>query len=186
MKIYTKTGDKGETGLVDGSRVSKADKRIELLGTLDEVNAGIGLILTVLDENHTTRDLLIKTQSALFSCGSRIAEPQERSVLNIPLPDDTFIKVYEKSIDTLTKKMPPLKQFILPGGNELASRTHFVRSLVRRAERNLVEFIESGGIVEGEILRYLNRLSDWFFTLARYYNFEVGVKDITWRPGKFS
>ncbi len=180
-KIYTKTGDKGRTGLVDGARVSKASLRINALGTLDEVNAWIGAILVELKEKSGERDLLEKTQSWLFACGSRLAEQAEESILMIKLPDDTVIAEYEKSIDRMTSELPPLDKFILPGGSEVSARIHIARTVVRRAERALVALQEAGQFVDPVLVRYLNRLSDWFFTLARWCNNKAGRNDIIWK-----
>ncbi len=180
-KIYTKTGDKGTTGLIDGSRVSKANIRIEALGTLDEANAHIGILMTLVAPDHVSRTLLLKTQSLLFTCGSRMAEPGEESALGLNLPGQTIIKEYEASIDAMTNQLPPLTQFILPGGTPLAAQTHVTRAVIRRAERLLIALKDSGAEVEPGIIQYINRLSDWFFTLARFYNWEVKEPEIIWR-----
>lgn len=180
-KIYTKTGDKGKTGLVDGSRVSKSDPRVDALGTLDEANAALGLIITQLSPQDTSRELLLKAQSLLFTCGSRIAEPTEVSSLGLSMPDAKILKEYEKSIDAMTKELPELTQFILPGGTELAARTHMARAVVRRAERCVVELKEADAHIDSEIVQFLNRLSDWLFTLARYYNHQAGQTETIWQ-----
>ncbi len=179
-RIYTKTGDKGTTSLVDSSRVSKDDLRVHVLGTLDEVNAHIGSIIVLLPRKHATRLLLLKTQSVLFTCGSRLAEPREESVLGLKMPDDELIQEYEQAIDTLSRELAPLAQFILPGGTELASRTHVARAVARRAERLIVSLRQEGEFVEPGVLQYMNRLSDWLFTLARYYNFEADCEELVW------
>lgn len=181
-KIYTKTGDKGKTGLVDGSRVSKSDARIRVLGVFDEANAALGFVAAAVPEGHASRALLLRAQSLLFNCGARIAEPLEESVLGIALPDKAVLKEYEYSIDAMTAQLSPLKRFILPGGTELSARAHMARGVVRRSERELVALKDGGVQVDAEILQFVNRLSDWLFTLARYYNFEAGQKDIPWRP----
>ncbi len=179
-KIYTKTGDKGRTGLVDGSRVSKASLRIQALGSLDEINAWIGLMLAHFPYDIPEQALLRGMQSWLFVCGSRLAETSEESMLNLVLPDDAVIASYEASIDAMTEKMPPLTNFILPGGTDVAARLHVVRTVVRRAERSLVALQEAGQYVDPVVLRYINRLSDWFFTLARYCNFRAGCDEVVW------
>lgn len=181
-KLYTKTGDKGYTGLIDGSRVSKSDLRIEALGSLDEANAMVGFVLAEVDSGHASCVLLIKAQSYLFTCGARVADPAAESQIDISLPTESDIREYEQSIDAMTREMPPLTRFILPGGCEAAARAHIARAVVRRAERSLVALKGAGGTIEPEIIQLLNRLSDWLFTLARYYNYQAGVPDVVWGP----
>jgi cob(I)alamin adenosyltransferase len=179
MKIYTKTGDKGQTGLVDGSRVSKSHVRIQAVGTLDEANAFLGWLATELPESPEKK-LLFDVQSLLFNCGARLAEPSETSNLPSRLASKNDIKKLEQSIDGMTKKLPPLNQFILPGGTEAACRTQIARSVIRRAEREIIALKDAGIRVEEEIIQFVNRLSDWLFTLARYLNHQADQKDIIW------
>ncbi|HEY1074350.1 MAG TPA: cob(I)yrinic acid a,c-diamide adenosyltransferase [Patescibacteria group bacterium] len=183
MKIYTKTGDKGTTGLVDGSRIRKSSLRIEVLGTFDEANAHLGLLITFLSSDHTSLDLLLKAQSMLFSCGARIAEPSNQSHLKLTLPTADFIGEFEKSIDVMTQDLPPLTQFILPGGGVLSAQVHIARAVIRRCERLLVALEDEGSIVEPEVLQWVNRLSDWLFTLARFYNQEKNIVERVWEQG---
>jgi cob(I)alamin adenosyltransferase len=181
MKIYTKTGDKGHTSLVDGTRISKSHPRIAVLGAMDELNAAIGLLLVVVPKEDAMREMLLQTQSCLFNCGSRLAEPTKVSKLTIKLPDGALIKHYEQSIDAMTAELEPLNRFILPGGSELSARTHWVRSVVRRVEREIVMLHESGETVDPLIQQFINRLSDWFFTLARYYAKLSGEAEVLWK-----
>lgn len=186
MKIYTKTGDTGKTGLVDSSRVSKASSRIALLGSLDEANAYIGLCSVIVPEASPYRDLLFRSQRFLFDCGARIADPADVSRLPIRLPMREDVKAYESSIDELSAALPLLQAFILPGGIELAARLHVARSVVRRAERLAVQCCDDGMVIEPEILMFLNRLSDWLFVVARFANAEAGMSDVLWQSRKNS
>jgi cob(I)alamin adenosyltransferase len=183
-KIYTKTGDKGNTGLVDGSRISKASLRIEVLGGLDEANAELGLLVSWIAKGHPLRPLLLECQSWLFNCGSRLADPSETPSLQIELPNEGLIKRLESSIDAMTAELPSLTNFILPGGVEPAARAHIARAVVRRSERSIVALKESGAAVEQDMLRFLNRLSDWLFTAARYFNYKAGEVEVIWDPNR--
>ena len=182
MKIYTKTGDMGETSLVDGSRVSKAHVRIQAVGALDEANAYLGWLGESIQELKAEKELLTLVQSLLFSCGARLAEPGEKSNLPSRLPDQEAIRQLELSIDHMTALLSPLNRFILPGGTEAACRAHIARSVVRRAERILIMLKESRVSIEPEILQYINRLSDWLFTFARFLNYKDGIKEKEWSP----
>lgn len=183
MKIYTKTGDKGSTSLVDGSRIRKSALRIEALGTFDEANAHLGLLATIISTDHPAHGLLFRAQAMLFTCGSRLADPAQESRLALTLPDQSFIQLYEQSIDTMTRDMPPLTQFIVSGGSIDSSQAHIARAVVRRCERILISLVDEGIDVEPVVLRWINRLSDWLFTLARYRNFEQGISDVVWESG---
>ncbi len=180
MKIYTKTGDKGQTGLVDNSRVSKSDIRIEVLGIFDEANAHLGVIASNLTEGHAAQGLLERAQSMLFNCGAYLADPRLKSPLAAHLPSVELIQQYEKSIDAMTQQLPRLTGFILPGGTVLSAEIHVARTVVRRAERSLVALRESGIKVDSGVSQFINRLSDWLFTLARFVNKEAGVDDALW------
>lgn len=180
MKIYTKTGDKGQTGLVDNSRVSKADVRIEALGVFDEANAHLGVVASLMPESHAARALVLAAQSMLFNCGAFLADPRSKSPLVKQLPTREFIQHYEQSIDTMTGQLPPLTGFILPGGTTLAAEVHVARTVVRRAERVLVALSESGVLINPQVSQFINRLSDWLFTLARFVNKEAGADDVLW------
>lgn len=184
MKIYTRTGDKGSTGLVDGSRRSKSDLRIEALGAVDEANASIGVLEASLTEGDLTRDWLRRTQSYLFTCGAVLADPKRQTDMYAQLPDESVIREYEVHIDTLTHDLPVLRQFILPGGVPSSAAAHMSRALVRRAERAVIRLREAGEPVDVGCTIYLNRLSDWFFTLARYYTYQGGGEEIVWQLRK--
>ena len=180
MKIYTKTGDDGSTGLIGGSRVRKSDPRIDCYGTVDELNAAIGLAAVTCDPS--IRPNLLAVQNDLFVIGSHLAAPDGRIPVNSNWPslDDAIITRLEMQIDTAEAELPQLRQFILPGGSETAARLHFARTVCRRAERLLVEF-SLDRPVSPLILTYLNRLSDWLFVHARFSNHLAGVADVPWK-----
>lgn len=177
MRIYTKTGDKGTTGLVGGSRVSKTDPRIRAIGEVDELNAALGWVRTAtlpqdLDE------ILREAQARLFDLGAELATP-EVSKFNNAFLDESDVLRLERSIDSMDDELPPLASFILPGGSEAAARLHLARSICRRAERAVLELRESSEIRDVAI-SFLNRLSDWLFTAARTTNHRLGVEDVEW------
>ncbi len=179
MKIYTKTGDAGQTGLFAGSRVSKNHPRIEAYGTVDELNANIGLARTLAAPAEL--DQLLETiQHALFAVGAELAtqDPQAHGTALIDEPD---IAALETAIDTNEAKLPPLKQFILPTGSPLAATLHVSRGICRRAERCLVTLQDSEPDISLVILRYLNRLGDLLFVLARVANAAAGIADAGWQ-----
>lgn len=181
MKIYTKTGDKGKTGLFGGKRVDKDSLRIDCYGTVDELNAFIGrAIIDVADES--VRQLLIGIQNELFRVGSDLATPGDYKNEKFPplrIHEEYYQKL-ETAIDLYTDKLPPLSNFILPGGTKSAAGLHICRTVCRRAER-LVAALEKEEEINHTILIFLNRLSDLFFTLARYENFAAGVDDVAWQ-----
>jgi len=177
MKIYTKTGDKGTTGLVGGSRVSKTDPRIVAIGEVDELNAVLGLARA----SSLSEDLdlvLAEAQARLFDLGAELATPETSKFSNAYL-DDSDVMRLESSIDSLDAELPPLASFILPGGSEAAARLHLARSVCRRAERAVLELRQSIEIRDVAI-SFLNRLSDWLFTAARTTNHRLGVEDVKW------
>ena len=180
LKIYTKTGDAGTTGLQGGQRVSKSNIRIISYGVVDEINSVIGLILThQLDED--IRKLLIKIQNELFVVGSDLSNIDMDNTLNrINLDMVTFL---EKQIDNFENGLEPISNFILPGGTKIASLIHFARTITRRAETQLVLLAENEKINE-ECKKYMNRLSDLFFVLARVVNKRSQTPDIIWKPTK--
>lgn len=173
MKIYTKTGDKGETSLLGGTRVSKAHQKLEAYGTVDELNSTIGLIAAM---NPVHQNFLLNIQHKLFNIGSELAAEKD---LSFPLPELTEeeINVLEKEIDRLNEKLPKLKNFILPGGSVMSAHTQIARCVCRRAERNVVGLNESKYTT---IIGYLNRLSDYLFVLSRDFLRLEGVKEIKW------
>ncbi|OAQ39714.1 cob(I)yrinic acid a c-diamide adenosyltransferase [Pedobacter psychrophilus] len=165
MKIYTKTGDKGQTSLIGGTRVPKYALRIEAYGTVDELNSYIGLIK---DQEIPDSDKLIlkEIQDRLFTIGSVLATDKENSRIKIPDLHDEDVMLLEKEMDKMNEFLPPLKHFVLPGGNQIASFCHIARCVCRRAERNTVHLMEESPMDENVVI-YLNRLSDYLFTLSR-------------------
>lgn len=181
MKIYTKTGDKGETGLFGGSRVAKDNLRIEAYGTIDELNSVLGVAINDL-KDESVISLLKDIQRQLFVAGSDLAAPRdkENAKFKIPRVERQFSQELEHRIDFYTGKLDELRHFILPGGSRGASQLHLARTVCRRAERLVVALnktVETGG----EIIVYLNRLSDLLFVLARYENKVSGVPDVVWK-----
>jgi cob(I)alamin adenosyltransferase len=181
MKIYTKTGDSGETGLFGGTRVSKASLRVSAYGEVDELNSTIGWA-RVAAEDPEVLSLLHRIQTELFELGSELASTAERKKKGgVPSVDETQVVALERAIDRWEAELSPLRSFVLPGGAELAARFHVARCVCRRAERALV-LLGTQEELRGELLRYLNRLSDLLFVLARYANQTAGVPDIPWEP----
>ena len=181
MKIYTRTGDDGTTGLFGGRRVAKSDPRIECYGTVDELNATLGLAAAAAELPDKLGAMLAQVQNELFVIGSHLATPQDdtRRLAQVPDLDESAIKRLESQIDAADAELPPLRNFILPGGSEAAARLHLARTVCRRAERLLVEF-SGEQAVEPVVLRYLNRLSDWLFVYARWCNHKAGMADVPW------
>ena len=179
MKIYTKTGDDGETGLFGGARVSKASLRVTAYGEVDELNSTIGWARVAVDESEL--DTLLDTiQNELFEVGAELGSTADRKEKGgLPIIAESQVLVLESAIDRYENGPPPLTSFVLPGGSESASRFHVARTVCRRAERALVSLSAEESVRE-ELLRYLNRLSDLMFVLARYANFKAGVADIPW------
>jgi cob(I)alamin adenosyltransferase len=176
MKIYTKTGDDGTTGLFGGHRVSKADPRIECCGVIDELNACIGLAAAC-----TSSPQLRDIQNELFVIGSHLATPAgSPSAGQLPPMSERMIIRLEHEIDTAETELPPLRQFILPGGSELGARLHLARAVCRRAERLLVALLVQGPTFP-IILTYVNRLSDWLFVMARLANHRASTPEIPWQ-----
>jgi len=186
MKIYTKTGDDGSTGLVGGQRVRKSDPRIECVGDVDELNAAIGLaaVFAGADSSKSPVGLagrLHTIQHELFTIGAHLSAPEAAgAAAQLPPLDNSIIARLEMEIDAATAALPPLRQFILPGGCETAARLHVARTVCRRAERVVVAFAANQA-VSGTILVYLNRLSDWLFVHARLANRVAGTPDVVWQ-----
>lgn len=178
MKIYTKTGDDGTTGLFSGKRVSKADLRVETYGTVDELNSIIGLILTY-DLPKSTMKHFTTLSNLLFIMGSDLATPSDANVVKYKLDriEDKHIEWLEKLIDKYSEDLPELKNFILPGGTRVAALCHQARTVCRRAERLAVALMNNEKISKNIII-FLNRLSDFLFTAARYINNISGIKDV--------
>ncbi|RYY36333.1 MAG: cob(I)yrinic acid a,c-diamide adenosyltransferase [Sphingobacteriaceae bacterium] len=180
MKIYTKTGDKGYTSLIGGTRVPKYHLRIESYGTVDELNSYIGLIRDQ-PEAVNYRDILKHIQDRLFTIGASLAADPEKSKMVIPDLHTEDIDLLETEMDALNEQLPPLKHFILPGGNTAISYCHVARCVCRRAERIVVHLAEES-IVDEKVIIYLNRLSDYLFMLARIFAHDGNVPENQWIP----
>lgn len=178
MKIYTKTGDAGETGLIGGVRVSKASPRIAAIGDIDELNAVVGLA-RVECKSSAIDDVLAKIQNWLFEAGAEVASPGEERFETISLE---FVELLERSMDDMNAELPDLTNFVLPGGSELSARLHVTRSVCRRAERTVLA-LHSVEPVREEVRILLNRLADWFFVAARIANKLCSVQDVSWKRG---
>jgi len=179
-KIYTKTGDKGTTGLFGGARVSKDDVRLEAYGTVDELNSFLGYLKDSVEDENVS-DLLYKIQNSLFNAGSILATDPDKPELKMDF-DKGITQELEKAIDFMQEDLPALLNFILPGGHPQVSLCHILRTVTRRAERRVVSLSE---LVETdiEISIFLNRLSDYFFVLARYLGKQLNAKEIIWTSG---
>ena len=179
MKIYTKTGDKGTTSLVGGTRVSKTHIRLEAYGTVDELNANLGVLVSYLSDEED-RKLVCHIQDRLFTVGSNLATDLEKTELkcaSIIHPEE--IQRIEQEIDRLDTLLPPLRAFILPGGSRGASVCHVCRTVCRRAERRILALAEHYK-VDSELLAYVNRLSDYLFVLSRKINLDEKKDEIFW------
>jgi cob(I)alamin adenosyltransferase len=179
MRIYTRTGDDGSTGLFGGARVSKGDPRVEAYGDVDECNAAIGLARAA-GAPPPVETVLAKVQASLFDLGAVLATPPGKSTKTSG-PTDADVADLERAIDALEKDLAPLKTFVLPGGSEPASRLHLARTVCRRAERAVVR-LAAAETVDAVVIRYLNRLSDLLFVQARYANHVAKVPDVPWKP----
>jgi len=182
MKIYTKTGDGGKTSLVEGTRISKSDLRIEAYGTVDELNSFLGLVADH-DVNKARYDFLKSIQDNLFVIGANLASDPSKSADKVPPVQTEDIIALEKSMDEMDSKLPELKHFILPGGHVAVSLAHVCRTICRRAERCVVRLSEADEVPE-LVATYLNRLSDFFFVLSRMMSLELGVQEVKWVPRK--
>lgn len=180
MKIYTKTGDKGYTSLIGGVRVPKYHLRIESYGTVDELNSYIGLIRDQ-DIADNYKIILKEVQDRLFTIGSVLASDPEKSKMKVPDLKQEDITLLEIEMDTMSKDLPDLKHFILPGGTTTISCCHIARCICRRAERITVHLSEES-FVDEKVIIYLNRLSDYLFVLARKLCFEDGIEENKWIP----
>lgn len=182
LKIYTKTGDNGSTSLIGGTKIPKSHIRIESYGTVDELNAHIGLVSDLFDHEHS-RNILKEIQDRLFVIGASLAcDPEKEAKLKIPDLNEEDILLLEKEIDVMHEELSPLKHFILPGGHPTVSTTHIARCVCRRAERICVSMQEEGLSIDGIVIKYLNRLSDYLFALSRYMAHTLKVKEVTWVP----
>ena len=182
MKIYTKTGDSGNTSLIGGTKVPKNDIRIETYGTTDELNSWIGLVGDQLND-ASIKQMLHEIQDRIFTIGSSLATDADKEP-KMKLPDlrEEDISYLEKNIDEMTAQLPAMKSFILPGGHTTVSSIHIARCVCRRAERLAVAMKEHELFIDERIIRYLNRLSDYLFTLARFVARQLGAEEIAWKP----
>ena len=177
MKVYTKTGDKGTTSLFDGKRLNKDDIRIEAYGTVDELNSHLGYLLTFINEEEL-KQFLVSIQSILFDIGSHLATEDQNSKY-LPVLDEGSITKLERAMDAYNEELPKLNSFIMPRGNQRISYAHICRTVCRRAERRVVS-LASTVDVRDFIIVFLNRLSDYFFVLARYLTHLDGINEEKW------
>jgi len=183
MKIYTKTGDAGETGLFGGGRVPKDDERVDAYGEVDELNATLGLARS-LSMPADLDGLLQRLQDQLFTVGAVLATPQgTKAAAHIPQIKPEWVEAMEQAIDGFETELPTMTHFILPGGSQASSALHLARTVCRRAERRVVPLLREGK-VSTDVGVFLNRLSDLLFVMARVANHRVGVPDVKWIPEK--
>ena len=178
IKIYTKGGDKGDTSLLGGTRVPKSHERVEAYGNLDELNSFIGLIRDQEIQGHY-RDVLIRIQGNLFIAEALIAKDPEKEAMHLPILREEEITLLENEIDRMNEELPPLRNFILPGGHVTVSYCHVARTVCRRAERSVIR-LNKISPVEDIIIRFLNRLSDYLFVLARKTGKDTGADETPW------
>ena len=181
-KIYTKTGDLGNTSLIGGTKIPKSHIRIESYGNIDELNSYIGLVSDYLQDD-LGKTVLKEVQDRLFTIGSSLAcDPEKETGMHIPDLNEADILSLEKAIDLMNDALPPMKHFILPGGHVAVSTIHITRCVCRRAERGVVNLLQHEQFVEPLVIKYLNRLSDYLFVLARFVGKQLGVEEIIWLP----
>jgi cob(I)alamin adenosyltransferase len=181
-KIYTKTGDAGKTSLIGGTKVPKSDSRIESYGTIDELNSFIGLVSDQANDSVITLTLK-EIQDRLFTIGSSLAcDPEKEPLMKIPDLKEEDVRYLEAEIDLMQQQLPVMKSFILPGGHVAVSTAHIARCVCRRAERICVAMQQAQLFIDPLIIKYLNRLSDYLFVLARFIGYKLGVAEVTWKP----
>lgn len=180
FKIYTKTGDKGQTSLIGGTRIPKFDIRIEAYGTVDELNSTIGLVRDQQIDDHS-KNILIEIQDRLFTIGSLLAVDSSDSKMNLPQIFEADVELLEKEIDQMNDKLPEMKSFVLPGGHTTVSFCHIARCVCRRAERCVLKLNEKEPVNE-LIYKYLNRLSDYLFVLSRQFSKDLQAIETPWKP----
>ena len=182
LKIYTKTGDLGKTSLIGGTKVPKSHLRIESYGTVDELNSYIGLVSDMIIDNES-KIILKEIQDRLFTVGSSLAcDPDKEPLMKIPDLKEQDVELLEKQIDKMNEVLPVMKFFILPGGHPAISTAHVARCVCRRAERLCVNMQEHELFVDPLVIKYINRLSDYLFVLARYIGHLLQVEEIAWKP----
>ncbi|MEP7251067.1 MAG: cob(I)yrinic acid a,c-diamide adenosyltransferase [Ginsengibacter sp.] len=182
QKIYTKTGDDGSTSLIGGTKLLKSDLRIEAYGTVDELNSFIGLV-----GDHSsiadTKSALKEIQDRLFTIGSSLAcDPNKNTGMHIPDLHESDVTLLESKMDAMNEDLPIMKHFVLPGGDPAVSVTHIARCVCRRAERCCVRLKTVDESVSPLIIKYLNRLSDYLFVLARFFTHKMDVPEVIWKP----
>lgn len=181
MKIYTKTGDAGKTSLIGGTKVLKSEPRIEAYGTVDELNSFMGVIYDHCTDEHA-RTIVKEIQDRLFTIGSELAcDPEKNIKMKIPDLHESDVELLEKEMDAMDAELPVMKNFILPGGMPAVSFMHVGRSVCRRAERRCIELQQYDGKVDALIIKYINRLSDYLFMLARYTGMKNNAPEIVWK-----
>ena len=180
MKVYTKTGDKGMTSLFGGTRVPKHHDRINAYGTVDELNAHIGLLRDQ-EANKGRYKILAEVQDRLFTIGSILAADPDNKKIKVPELAEEDIRYLEKEIDLMDEALPPMKNFVLPGGHQSVSFCHIARCVCRRAERLVIALAEHDG-VNPNVIQYLNRLSDYLFVLSRKMADELNAEELPWVP----
>lgn len=179
MKVYTKTGDKGQTSLIGGTRVPKHHIRIEAYGTVDELNSYIGLIRDQEMDEHT-KTILIEIQDRLFTIGASLASDPDKSKMKIPDLKEEDVTLLENEIDKMNEVLPEMRSFVLPGGHTTVSFCHIARCVCRRAERLSIHLSESSFVAE-LVIKYLNRLSDYLFVLSRKLSHDLKANEIPWK-----
>lgn len=182
IKIYTRTGDKGTTSLIGGTKVPKSHLRIEAYGTIDELNSFIGLCRDMITDTPV-RETLLNVQDRLFTIGSSLAcDPKKEPSLRLPDLEEEDVESLERQIDRMNEVLPTMTHFILPGGHPTVSHLHITRCVCRRAERCCVRLELESLEVDPVILKYLNRLSDYMFVLGRYIAAQLKVEENIWKP----
>lgn len=181
IKIYTKTGDTGKTSLIGGTKVPKSNIRIDSYGTVDELNSFIGLVNDYL-EDKALKLLLKEVQDRLFTIGSSLAcDPEKEPLMKIPDLKEADVELLEEEMDKMNEELPIMKNFIIRGGHVAISSAHIARCVCRRAERLCVQIMETGGFIDPLVIKYLNRLSDFLFVLARYIGHILHVEESVWK-----
>jgi cob(I)alamin adenosyltransferase len=180
MKIYTRKGDSGTTGIIGGTRLPKHHIRIESYGTVDELNSYIGLLRDIISDQKIV-SVLLEIQDRLFTIGSHLASDPEKSNMQLPQLFESDVQFLETTIDQMDEELPPMKSFVLPGGHLTVSHCHIARCVCRRAERNIAHLAENEA-VESLINTYMNRLSDYLFVLSRKLAHDLNATETPWKP----